>query len=303
MLDNLTLGYRGIAQNWECDMLGHLNVSFYFGRASDQAFFMRHALALKPSQMRAQHRGTVALEEHARFHKEVRAGGLMIGRSAPVACNDKTMTIYHEFRDEHDNLVFTNKALIGHFDTKNRKLVPWSDETRAAAAALRVDLPDHAAPKFLAANGRVTQASRAQSEADGFVHCGGAAVNSWECDQFGHMNTMFYVRRMTEAAPHLWHNIGISLRDAIDEGRGSVVGEFCVSYLDEVHAGDMVDTYSALIELDEKTALIEHRLFNVETGALSALARLRVVHFDLRQRRASPWPASVHDAMSTRLSG
>ena len=34
-IDRLIPGYRGVAQSWECDLMGHLNVSHYFGRASD----------------------------------------------------------------------------------------------------------------------------------------------------------------------------------------------------------------------------------------------------------------------------
>lgn len=66
-LAKLTSGYQGVVQNWECDRNEHLNVSFYFGRSSDQAFFMRDKLALRPEAMRATHRGTVAMEEHVRF--------------------------------------------------------------------------------------------------------------------------------------------------------------------------------------------------------------------------------------------
>ncbi len=301
-LSRLISGYRGVAQNWECDLMGHLSVSFYFGRSSDQAFFLRHALGLRPSEMRAQNRGTVALEEHVRFHKEVLAGGLMVGRSAVVEIGERTMTTYQELRDEHGALICTFKTLIGCFDTKNRKLIEWSDDTRANATKWQIDLPPHAQPKFLSGNGRVPPYTIEQTLGDGFFLCGGAGVNNWECDQFGHMNTMFYSRRMTEAAPHMWHEIGIDLRGRTQNGMGSVVGEMCVSYLRELHAGDMAETYSTITELDEKTVLVEHRLFNTETGILSALARLRVVHFDLKTRRACAWPDDVFATMRTGLS-
>ena len=62
-IDKLVPGYKGLAQNWECDMNNHLNVSHFFGRSSDHAFYMRHALAMSPRQMVADARGTVALEE------------------------------------------------------------------------------------------------------------------------------------------------------------------------------------------------------------------------------------------------
>lgn len=300
-LDELIPGYQGVAQSWECDLMGHLNVSFYFGRSSDQAFFTRQALGMSPSQMRAQNRGTVALEEHVRFHREVPSGGTLVGRSAPIEIGEKTMTIHQEFRDSHANLLCTFKTLIGHFDTAARRLVPWSEATLALAHKYQIAQPDFSAPKFLPSNGRVGAITRAQTQAAGFARCGGAGVNSWECDQFGHMNTMFYVRRLTEAAPHMWHAMGLNLLDGVSQGRGSVVGEICVSYIGEVKEGDTLETYSTIREINEKTVLVEHRLFNAETGALSALGRLRVVNFNLTTRRAEPWPDAVRKTIEAHM--
>jgi acyl-CoA thioester hydrolase len=296
-IDTLVQGYKGIAQNWECDMNNHLNVSHFFGRSSDHAFYMRHALAMSPRQMVADRRGTVALEEHARFHREVRAGGMMIGRSAPVEIGEKTMTVYQEFRDPQGRLQTSFKTVIGHFDLEARRLTPWSDETLARAHALRIDLPDHAAPKFVAPGRPAKPIALTQTLADGFFKSGGNGINAWECDQFGHLNTMFYIRRQTEAVPHFWAELGFDLPTIFKGGNGFVVGEMRVAYLNELREGDMVDTYSAVREVDDKTVLAEHRMYNVETGDLSARTVTRAVFFDAATRRACAWP----DAMRAKL--
>jgi acyl-CoA thioester hydrolase len=290
---NMIFGYRGLAQAWECDLMGHLNVSHYFGRSSDQAFFMRHALGLSPSYLVAENRGTVALQEHVRFHREVPAGGLMIGRSAPVEINQRTMTVCQEFRDSDDNLLTCFKTVIGFFDTAARKLLPWPEATLEKAENMLIDLPPHAAPKFLPASGKPDDTTRAQSQAEGFVQLGATAVNSWECDQFGHMNTMFYVRRLTEAVPHFWHHAGIDLKQTLSAQRGFAVGEMCVNYVGELLEGEMVETWTAMRQVNEKTAQFEHRLFNVETGALAAQVTAITVHFDLETRRATAWSDAI----------
>ena len=289
-LAKLVPGYKGIAQNWECDNNHHLNVSHFFGRSSDHAFYMRHAMAMSPRQMVTDRRGTVALEEHARFHREVRAGGMMVGRSAPVEIREKTMTVYHEFRDQNDNLLTSFKTLIGHFDLEARHLTPWRDETLARAHALRIDLPDHAAPKFVAPGRPAKPIALAQTLSDGFLRSGGNGINAWECDQFGHLNTMFYVRRQTEAVPHFWEELGFDMEAIVIGGNGFVVGEMRIAYLNELREGDMVDTYSAVREVDDKTFLAEHRMYNVETGALSACTMTRGIFFDSKTRRACKWP-------------
>jgi acyl-CoA thioester hydrolase len=112
---------------------------------------------------------------------------------------------------------------------------------------------------------------------------------------------MFYARRLTEAAPHMWRAMGHDLLDGVRQGLGSVVGEICLSYLAEVREGDILETYSSIREVNEKTVLIEHRLFNAETGELSALARLRVVHFNLTTRRAQKWPDDMRQTIETNL--
>ncbi len=35
--------FRGTVNTWECDDVGHMNVQFYVARASDAAFYLRHA--------------------------------------------------------------------------------------------------------------------------------------------------------------------------------------------------------------------------------------------------------------------
>lgn len=301
LIAKLWPGYGGVAQTWECDLMGHLNISHYFGRSSDHASFTRLAMGMAPREMVANHRGTVALEEHGRFHREVVAGGTMIARSAPVEIGQRTMTMYQEFRDPKNNLQACFKTLIGHFDTQARKLVPWSDKTRALAEAARIDLPDHAAPRHLPAGGRIAPMTRDDSMAAGFQRLGGTSVNSWECDQFGHMNTMFYVRRQTEVARFMWHNIGIDIDAMNGQGRGFVVGEMRVSYMSEVLEGDVVETYTGIREMTDKSVRVEHRLFNAETGALSALAQVRVIHFDLNSRRATNWPDDYRALIAANL--
>ena len=296
-------GYRGIVQTWECDILNHLNVSHHFGRASDQAFFLRHALGLSPQKMRAQNRGTVALEEHARFHREICAGEIFYGHTAPCELNERTMLAFSEFRNGQDELVTSVRTLVGHFDLTTRRLIPWSTVTRQAFAHHVVPLPDYAAPRYIAAahysdKNALSDSTQGSTQAEGFIRTGATGINPWECDQFGHMNTMFYVRRQTEAAPNFWHQIGLPRQHMEQHGKGFVVGEMRLHYLAELKAGDLVASWSGLRECNSKSMLIEHRLFNVETDRLSARSFVCAVCFDLKRRRAIPIPDDVRSLLT-----
>jgi len=140
--------FRGSVNTWECDEVGHMNVQFHVARASDAAFYLRHALGLSPSRVRAEGRAMVAIEEHIRFHRELRAGDIMNMRSRPVELRDRTMVSFHElFNSASGETAATAVALSGHFDLESRKLVPWPEEARAAAAPFAGPLPPHAEPR------------------------------------------------------------------------------------------------------------------------------------------------------------
>ena len=293
MPDGLIDGYQGIVQTWECDELNHLNVSHHFGRSSDSSYFMRHAMAMSPRALEAAGRGTVLLTDHVRFHNEAPLGCMLVGRGAPVAVAERTMQLYQELRNAEGQLITSFNGTIGCFDLQTRKLVAWTDATRARAEALKIAVPPYAEPARLAATRVSAPIALAQTKAQGFYRAGATGVNSWECDQFKHMNTMFYIRRQTEAVPHFWRHLGIGSRDLRGAKSGSVVGEMRITFLRELRAGDMVETWSALRGVAEKNLIAEHRLYNVETGELSALSHVCAVHFDLESRRAKPWADGV----------
>lgn len=42
-----------------------------------------------------------------------------------------------------------------------------------------------------------------------WIDCGRNSVQTWDCDQMGHMNVQFYVQRVEDAVAHLAHHIGL----------------------------------------------------------------------------------------------
>ncbi|MBE8191307.1 MAG: thioesterase [Alphaproteobacteria bacterium] len=299
---SLASGYQGVVQSWECDALNHLNVSHHFGRLSDNSFFMRHNLGMSPRTLTKQNRGTVLLNDHARFHNEAPLGCMLIGRGAPVEIQERTMRTYQELRDADGNLVTSSCGTIGCFDLQARKLVPWEANTLKLAEAARIDLPAHTQPLRLPmAQGRQQVPDLATTKAQGFFRSGATGINSWECDQFEHMNSMFYIRRQTEAVPHFWKHLGIGHNTLAAANSSSVVGEMRVSFIGELRAGEMVETWSALRGVNEKNLIAEHRLYNVETGEISALSLVCAVYFDLNKRRARAWADTTRTTLESHV--
>ena len=199
-LNKLMLGYQGIAQKWECDNMGHLNVSIILAdhRIRHFSHATLWALIRRFTRQRPRH-------GRARRTLSVSSRGIIRRHDGRAQCRHRAARTHNgglsgvSGRKRRVTSLVSNRNWI--FDTKARRLIPWPETTREKAAKLTIDLPEHAAPLRVPAGGALGQVSREASLEEGFFRTG-AGVNSWECDQFGHMNTMFYVRRQTEAGPH-----------------------------------------------------------------------------------------------------
>ena len=277
--------FRGSVNTWECDEVGHMNVQFYVARASDAAFYLRHALGLSPSRVRAEGRAMVALEEHIRFHRELRAGDIMHMRSRPVELRDRTMVSFHElFNSATDETSATVVSLSGHFDLESRKLIPWPEEARAAAAPFAGPLPSHAEPRSVPREKRLP--ARRLEDATDFIEIYRGAVMPWECDDFGHMNSRFYMARFSDGGGHLWQAIGFDKPTMLAKRRGTVVLELRLNYLREVRSGAMLVVKSAVTRIEGRTLTFVHYMFDAETGEAVATGEVIAIMLDLDARRS-----------------
>lgn len=280
--------FRGTVNTWECDEVGHMNVQFYVARASDAGFYMRDALGISPSVVRNEGRAVVALEEHVRFLRELRAGDIMNMRTRLVEMRDTTVVTFHEmFNSASGETSATIVAVSGYFDLKTRKLIPWSAEAKERAAPLLGPLPPHAEPRSVPRETRLP-AKRLEDAAD-FVEIYRGAVMPWECDDFGHMNTRFYMARFSDGAGHLWQAIGFNKSAMMAKRRGTVVLELRLNYLREVRSGTLLIAKSTLTRVEGKTLTFVHYMFDAETGEAVATGEVIAVMLDLDARKTVPF--------------
>ena len=269
--------FRGSVNTWECDDVGHMNVQFYVARASDAAFYLRHALGLSPSQIHEEGRAMVALEEHFRF---------LNMRSRVIELREKTLVSYHELLNSATgDTAATCIAVSGHFDLEARKLIPWPGQAHEKAAAITAPLPDHAQPRSVTREVRMPHITLKEAEDRGFIEIYRGAVMPWECDDFGHMNSRFYMGRFSDGAGHLWQQIGMDKTRLQKERRGTVVLEMRLNYLNEVRSGMMLVAKSTLTRMENKTLTFVHYMFDVETGMPVATGEAIAVMLDLDARR------------------
>jgi len=121
------------------------------------------------------------------------------------------------------------------------------------------------------------------------------AVNSWECDQMGHMNVQFYVARMSHAWSHIRLAVGYA-PDHLKRDRTSLVAvRDVIHYKRELHAGDAMHMTARVVEVGDKSIRFLAELWKTASGELSAAFDSTALHFDLEARKAAPLPPAIRD--------
>ncbi len=127
--------YKGMAQPWFCDVMGHMNIRHYmamFDEASYQLLYQ--VFGWSGSQDTGSGEGWVDVRHIIEYQSEVSAGDLLEIRACIVKVGTKSITIrYDMFNSVRDELAATLECVCVLFDLKNRKAKPLSDKQRKQA--------------------------------------------------------------------------------------------------------------------------------------------------------------------------
>lgn len=119
------------------------------------------------------------------------------------------------------------------------------------------------------------------------------AVYPWHCDHVGHMNVMWYVGKFDEATWQFFNLLGLSPSFLRSAARGMAAVDQHISYMQELHAGDVVSVRTTLLEMKDKSMRFRHEMTHDETGAIVARTELKAVHIDTVARKSCAFPTAV----------
>jgi acyl-CoA thioesterase FadM len=121
----------------------------------------------------------------------------------------------------------------------------------------------------------------------------------WLCDQMGHLTTFRYVEMFDTASYHFGYMLGIKLDPSGGLGQADVRQE--VDYKAEVAAGSLVLVRSGIVSLGTKSYRSRHVM--TAPGGDVEFARMEAVtvFFDLKARRAAPFPDGFDVAAQAHL--
>jgi len=123
-------------------------------------------------------------------------------------------------------------------------------------------------------------------------------VNTWECDEMGHMNVRFYLARFMEGLAGLAMRLGLPEAFTPQATATLLVRDHHLRFLREAQAGAPLHMTGGVIDLSDTDATLLQVLTHTRTGEPCATAITRVAHC-APNGRAFPWPRRTRAAAAT----
>lgn len=117
-------------------------------------------------------------------------------------------------------------------------------------------------------------------------------VNTWECDEMGHLNVRFWAAKANEALGGLAARLGMPRAFAADAGATLIIREQHIRFLREAKAGGALTATGGVVEIGEADA----RLLVVmrhPSGEPAASFQMVVSHVTADDLRPFPWPDRI----------
>lgn len=115
-------------------------------------------------------------------------------------------------------------------------------------------------------------------------------VNTWDCDEMGHMNVRHYIVRAMEGLVGLAAELGLPHAFTPYANATLLVKENHVRFLREAHAGATLHMLGGVIEITDTEARLLQLLVHSASGELAATFQTTVVHATPREGEVFPWP-------------
>lgn len=125
--------YKGVAHPWLCDVMGHMTTRYYVAMFDDASYhFLNEVFGWRPDA--ADTPGWADVKHVIEYSDEVAEGSLLEVRAKIERVGGKSLTTLYEMHNiTKGTLAATLESTSVHFDLKQRKAIPISEEMRAMA--------------------------------------------------------------------------------------------------------------------------------------------------------------------------
>ncbi|MGA0606200.1 thioesterase family protein [Phenylobacterium sp. VNQ135] len=275
--------WRGSVAAWECDHMGHMNVGFYVAKASEALAGLAAELGMPRAFAPDAGATLIVKDQHIRFLKEARPGAAlhMTGGVIEVGEDDARLAFLLHHAD--GALAASFQTLVSHATADDGRPFPWPDRVRPRLEALRMDVPEAAAPRSIGLDPVESQASLARADELGVKRTALGAIRPVDCDAFGRMRTELLMARISDGIPHFFEGKRPGAGD--DRKIGGAALEYRLIHLDWPRAGDRVELRSGSAGGDARFRRLVHWLVDPTSGRAWGAAEAIAVSFDLETRK------------------
>jgi acyl-CoA thioester hydrolase len=120
-------------------------------------------------------------------------------------------------------------------------------------------------------------------------------VNTWDCDEMGHMNVRHYVVRAMEGLVGMAAELGMPHAFSPFANATLLVKEHHIRFLREAHAGAPLYMLGGVVEMGESDARVLQLLVHPASGEVAASFQTTVVHATPREGQIFPWPTIARE--------
>jgi acyl-CoA thioesterase FadM len=274
--------YRGVVNPWECDVVQHFTIAYYFDRFADAT--RNYFDLLGTGDALAAGVGTGLLRGHATFQHELRAGEGFYILSAVTAIDAGVLQLGHRVVDSTTGKTIT---WLTEWRTLSESL---PSATRGKLAALCAawegpKVPDRPVPRT--AGGPLTARDR---------------VKPWEIAEDGTMSLPAHIHRFSAAGMQILTAVGMTAGYMQEQRRGYSTFELDLIRVGEARVGDIIDVTTSVSHLGKSSLRFAHRMTG-KNGREIAFLSQSGVHLDMDARRSTAIPDELRASIERLLSG
>jgi acyl-CoA thioesterase FadM len=267
--------YRGVVNPWECDVVQHFTIAYYFDRFADATrnFFDHCAGDGVDAGL-----GHGPVRYHATFLHELRAGAGFHILTGVIDIDALTLRIGHQV-----------------LASASGETVTWVTQTLAVSPAL-----PHAQRQKLASlclpwpgpkvpDRSILRAARGELAARD-------RVKAWEIDESGAMSLPAHIHRFSAASMQTLAAVGMTSSYMEDRRRGYSTFELDLTQFARAGVGDIIDVTTSVAHLGNSSLRLAHRMTG-RNGAQIAFLMQSGVHLDMDARRSAAIPDELRPAI------
>jgi acyl-CoA thioesterase FadM len=277
-MEGWTETWRGIVAPWECDITEHFTIAYYFDRLADASSTMAEGLGLGCAAQSAGRRFDV------RFVRELRAGASFHILSAPIALDDGSLRLGHQY-----------------VDSANGEVTTWIEETRDFPAEVSRGDRDAIARNLLPWPGPAVEQRPEPSTIAGFIPTARDRVKPMDLDADGNFVLAAFVHRFTAGCMQALAAIGATASYFETERRGFSTFELALQVAGWPQPGSSVLVETGIVHLGNSSVRFMHRMSDPADGREFARMGQFGVQLDLETRRPAALPEALRAAAARLL--